>query len=127
MGSIVNCLLHAWVFVEIKSRNDIIIQQSPAQMGGQITALQMYDRVQTHRTFDCYKDLLSSFTLSCVIQFGESAVELAYSYHHDDIVDLLMASRDKVLSKLCRFVFFVVHIIYLPITKLEAILTQTQL
>ena len=31
-----------------------------------------------------------------LVQFGESAVELAYVYHHDDIVEYLMSSGDKV-------------------------------
>ena len=37
------------------------------------------------------------FFLFVVVQYNESAIELAYSYRHDDIVDYLMASsRDKV-------------------------------
>ena len=37
-------------------------------------------------------------TILCdyIVQYDESAVELAYSYQHNDIVVLLMSSRDKV-------------------------------
>ena len=31
-----------------------------------------------------------------LFQKGESAVELAYSYKHDDLVDALLSSQDKV-------------------------------
>lgn len=43
--------------------------------------------------------LLFGANVSLLTKFAESAVELAYSYHHDDIVDLLMASRDKKIRK----------------------------
>lgn len=43
--------------------------------------------------------LLFGANVTARTKFGESAVELAYSYHHDDIVDLLMTSRDKKIRK----------------------------
>lgn len=43
--------------------------------------------------------LLFGANVTARTKFGESAVELAYSYHHEDIVDLLMTSRDKKIRK----------------------------